>query len=67
MSLPNPLKLGLKLQIVMDEISYPSPVIALGSAHIVNRAMVNEGGTVLLMRTWDKIFGLEVRCCSTTR
>lgn len=50
-------------QIVRDTASYPSPVIALGSQHTVNQAMVNQGGTIVQLHAWNSILGLEERCC----
>jgi FAD/FMN-containing dehydrogenase len=47
--------------IVRDTATYPSPVIALGSQHTVNQAMVNEAGTVIQLHAWSDIYGIEDR------
>ena len=43
---------------------FPSPVIALGSQHTVNEAIIAENGTVLQLAGLNKIFGLEERCAT---
>ncbi len=50
-------------QVVRNPAAFPSPVIALGSAHTVNEAVLAEGSTVLQLAAggWDTIFGLEQR------
>ncbi len=50
-------------QVVRNPAAFPSPVIALGSAHTVNEAVLAEGGTVLQLAAGgrDTIFGLEQR------
>ena len=44
-----------------DTKTYPSPVIALGSQHTVNQAMLNQGGTVVQLHAWNSILGMEER------
>ncbi len=48
-------------QVVKDKVKFPSPVTALGSLHTVTEAIVNDGGTVLLMGSFAHILGLEER------
>jgi len=50
-------------QVVRNSAAFPSPIIALGSQHTVNEAVLAEGGTVLQLAAggWDTIFGLEQR------
>lgn len=57
--------LGVIAQIVTDTETYPSPVIALGSQHTVNQAMINAGGTVIQLHDWNNILGLEERYPAT--
>ncbi|KAM3572143.1 hypothetical protein VYU27_005849 [Nannochloropsis oceanica] len=38
------------IEAVKDTVKYPTPVRALGNIHTVTEAVVNEGGTVVLMR-----------------
>ena len=49
-------------QVVTDTVNYPSPVIALASQHTVNQAFLNRDGTVIQLRKWNRILGLEDRC-----
>ncbi len=53
------------MQVVRNNATFPSPVIALGSQHTVNEAIIAENGTVLQLAGLNKIFGLEERCATT--
>ena len=49
------------LQVIRDSAAFPSPVIALGSQHTVNDAIVADHGTVLQLAGWTAIYDLEER------
>ena len=49
------------VQVIRDSAVFPSPVIALGSQHTINDAIVAENGTVLQLAGWTAIYGLEER------
>lgn len=49
------------MQVIRNSAAFPSPVIALGSQHTVNDAIVAENGTVLQLAGWTAIYGLEKR------
>lgn len=53
------------MQVVRNKAMFPSPVIALGSQHTVNEAIIAENGTVLQLAGLNTIFGLEERCATT--
>lgn len=52
---------------VRNSAVFPSPVIALGSQHTVNEAIVAEGGTVVQLSGWTAIYGLEQLCAQQQR
>ena len=55
-------------QVIRNSAAFPSPVIALGSQHTINDAIVAENGTVLQLAGWTAIYGLEerqVHACGT--
>ena len=49
------------VQVIRNSAAFPSPVIALGSQHTINDAIVAENGTVLQLAGWTAIYGLEER------
>jgi FAD/FMN-containing dehydrogenase len=50
---------GDVVRVVKDPVNYPTPVRALGSIHSVSEVVVNEGGTVVLMRALKGVLGLS--------
>jgi UDP-N-acetylenolpyruvoylglucosamine reductase len=46
------------IEAVQDTEKYPTPVRALGNIHTVTEAVVNEGGTVVLMRKLNQIIAV---------
>jgi len=45
--------------VVRDRLRYPGPVLAVGSMHSMTDALINDGGTLVLMCGLSAILGLE--------
>ena len=46
-------------QVVRDTLTFPSPVLSVGSFISVTDCLVNDGGTIVTTRKLDKVLGLE--------